>query len=118
MSGTAAVVVPVYRARLDETETISLTQCCRVLGRHGVVFVAPGGLDVAAACSTAAEAGVTPRIERFPARWFASTGTYNALMLSNDFYERFARHEHILVHQLDAFVFSDALERFCALGYD
>jgi hypothetical protein len=115
---SAAVVVPLYRPGLDATETIALTQCCRVLGRHGIVFVAPENLEAGPACSIAEEAGVSPRIERFAARWFRSTGTYNALLLSKPFYERFAGYEHILIHQLDAFVFSDALERFCALGYD
>ena len=113
-----AVVIPVHRAGLSATETIALTQCCRILGSHPIVFVSPEDLDAGAALAVAAQAGVAPRVERFPARWFGSTGTYNALMLSSDFYERLAQHEHILIHQLDAFVFSDALERFCALGYD
>ena len=118
MTAAVAVVIPLYRAGLDRTETIALTQCCRVLGRHGIVFAAPEDLDVRAACEIAAESGVAPRIERFAAAWFRSTGTYNALLLSKAFYERFSAYEHILIHQLDAFVFSDALERFCALGYD
>lgn len=118
MTASVAVVIPVHRAGLSATETIALTQCCRVLGRYGIVFVSPEELDTGAALAVAAQAGVAPRGERFPARWFRSTGTYNALMLSRDFYQRFAQHEHILIHQLDAFVFSDALERFCALGYD
>jgi hypothetical protein len=115
---TAAVVVPLYRERVDRTEAIALTQCCRVLGRHGIVFIAPEKLDIAAASAIAAAAGVEPRVERFAAGAFRSTGTYNALMLSRAFYERFTRVEYILIHQLDAFVFSDSLERFCALGYD
>jgi hypothetical protein len=57
-------------------------------------------------------------VERFEARWFRSTGTYNALLLSKTFYTRFAAYEHVLIHQLDAFVFADALDRFCALRYD
>ena len=39
-------------------------------------------------------------------------------MLSPQFYETFANFEYILIYQLDAFVFYDALEEFCALGYD
>jgi hypothetical protein len=115
---TAAVVVPLYRERLDRTEAIALTQCCRVLGRHAIVFVAPEKLDVDAARAIAGAAAVAPRIERFSASWFRSTGTYNALLLSRPFYERFAACDYILIHQLDAFVFSDALDRFCELGYD
>jgi hypothetical protein len=115
---SAAVVVPLYRASLDETERIALTQCCRVLGRHAIVFIAPEGLDIARACDVAAATGVTPRVERFDRAWFRSTETYSALLLARSFYERFAGWDFILIHQLDAFVFADALERFCALGYD
>jgi hypothetical protein len=107
-----------YRATLDETEKIAFAQCCRVLRRHPVVLFAPDGLDLSQALRVAGEAGVTPAVERFERRWFRSTGTYNALMLSRRFYERFEAYEHILVYQLYAFVFSDELDRFCALPYD
>ena len=115
---SAAVVVPLYREALDLSESIALTQCCRVLGRHGIVFVAPEALDASPAMALAAREGAAARVERFPAPYFRSSGTYNALMLAKDFYRRFTDFEYILVHQLDAFVFTDALERFCALGYD
>lgn len=115
---SAAVVVPVYRATLDETERIALAQCCRVLGRHPVVLFAPQGLDLSQALRVAGDAGITPGVERFERRWFRSTETYSALMLSRRFYERFEAYDHILVYQLDAFVFSDELDRFCALPYD
>lgn len=115
---SAAVVVPVYRAALDGTERIALAQCCSVLRRHPVVLFAPDGLDVSQALRVAAEAGAAPFVERFERRWFLSTETYSALMLSRRFYERFKAYRHILVHQLDAFVFSDELDRFCALPYD
>jgi hypothetical protein len=114
----AAVVVPLYRATLDETETIALSQCCRVLRRYDLAFVAPEGLDVSIALRIAQDAGAAARVERFDPRWFRSTGTYNALLLAKAFYRRFAAYDYILIHQLDAFVFSDELERFCALGYD
>jgi hypothetical protein len=115
---TAAVVVPLYRAELSRTDTISLTQCCRTLARHPIVLACPERLDVARALSVARAAGVEPRVERIAPDWFESTGTYNALLMSRSFFERFERHEYILVHQLDAFVFADALDAWCARGYD
>jgi hypothetical protein len=115
---SAAVVVPLYRSALDETESIALAQCCAVLRLHDLVFVAPEGLDVAPALRIARDSGAIARVERFSPAWFRSTATYNALLLARSFYERFASYDYILVHQLDAFVFSDELDRFCALGYD
>ena len=40
------------------------------------------------------------------------------MSVSPQFYEPFADFDYILIYQLDAFVFYDALEEFCALGYD
>ena len=51
-------------------------------------------------------------------RFFKSKGAYNELMLSPFFYEAFLDFDYILIYQLDAFVFYDALEYFCSLGYD
>lgn len=115
---SAAVVVPAYSATLSETDSIALRQCCAVLGRHPIVLAAPDGLDLEGIVSECGRAGVTPLVERFPAACFTSRASYNALLLSSAFFERFLRFEYILLHQLDAFVFSDQLERFCALGYD
>ncbi|HEX2829933.1 MAG TPA: DUF5672 family protein [Burkholderiales bacterium] len=115
---SALVVVPLYRESLDPAETIALTQCCRLLSRHAVAFVAPDGLDVARAKAIAEREGAAACVERFAAPYFRSSGTYNALLLSENFYRRFEAHEYILIHQLDAFAFADELDRFCALGYD
>lgn len=115
---SALVVVPLYREALDPAETIALTQCCRVLKRNAIAFAAPDTLDVSRATAIASREGAESRVERFEAAYFRSSGTYNALLLSGAFYRRFETCEYILIHQLDAFAFSDELERFCALGYD
>lgn len=115
---TAAVVVPLYREALAPTEAISLEQGCRVLAPHPFVLVCPDGLDLAQPLAVARRFGIEPRVERFARAWFESTRSYNALLMSRGFFQRFERYEHILVHQLDAFVFDDALATYCALGYD
>jgi hypothetical protein len=114
----AAVIVPVYSGVLATLEVISLAQCCRTLRAHPVVLFAPTGLDIQPAVDIARECGVEPIIERFHRKYFASTATYNVLLLTKEFYQRFAGYRYILVHQLDAFVFSDELEKFCDLEFD
>ena len=110
MSTKVAVVMPVYR-ELDELEKISLTQCRKVLGRYPIIFVAPVGKKF-----SFVEAGDT--VAEFPAENFQSTKTYSRLMLSPQFYATFADFDYILIYQTDAFVFYNALEDFCSLGYD
>jgi hypothetical protein len=110
----AAVVVPVWRPTLTADEAFSLRRCLSVLRAHAVTLVAPEGL----ATGALAPAGAAPAIERFAPEYFAGIGGYNRLMLSSDFYRRFASFDYVLVHQLDAFVFEDRLADWCARGYD
>ena len=111
MATKAAVVIPVYKAELNELEKISLTQCRRVLGKYPIIFVAPAGANF----SYFAQGNA---VAYFPPQFFQSVKTYNYLMMSPGFYDVFKDFDYILIYQLDAFVFHDALENFCALGYD
>ena len=111
MSTKVAVVIPVYREELTDLEKISLTQCKKVLGRYPLIFVAPEGKNFS--YFTAGDA-----VANFPAEYFQSTQTYSQLMISPQFYETFRDFDYMLIYQLDAFVFYDALEEFCSLGYD
>lgn len=113
MKDNVAVVVPVYKAQLSETEEVSLRQLQRVLGHYPRYFMAQQALDF--------DYGMLSdgfHIERFPDMFFHNTSGYSCLMLSQAFYERFASFEYVLIYQLDAFVFSDQLDTFCRLGYD
>ena len=111
MSSTkVAIVIPVYR-ELNELEKISLERCREILGRYQIVFVAPEGKIF-----SYFESG--DMVAHFPAEYFRSVQTYSTLLLTPQFYETFLDFDYILIYQLDAFVFYDALEEFCALGYD
>ena len=107
----AAVVIPIYKAELNPLEEISLAQCRKVLGRYPLIFVAPEGKNFSYVAPNES-------VVQFPPQHFQSVASYSRLMLSPDFYETFADFDYILIHQLDAFVFYDALEIFCRLGYD
>ena len=106
-----AVVIPTYKEELTPLEKISLAQCRKVLGRYPLIFFAPEGKIF-----SYFEPG--DMIAHFPPQYFRSVETYCKLMLSPNFYETFKDFEYILIYQLDAFVFYDALEEFCSLGYD
>lgn len=108
-----AVVVPAYRETLAKHEEISLRQMRKVLGDYDCFFVAPKGLNVnyEPCCQ-----GM--RVLYFAKECFQSTVTYSRLLLSPNFYACFEAYEYILIHQMDAFVFRDRLQEFCALDYD
>jgi hypothetical protein len=110
----AAVVVPVWRPALTADEALSLRRCLSILRAHAVTLIAPEGLPMEALPLS----GAAPAIERFAPEFFAGIHGYNRLMLSADFYRRFAGYDYILMYQLDAFVFEDGLADWCARGYD
>ena len=101
-----AVVIPAYKSELTELEKISLKQVRRVLENYPQIFFAPEKFSYCDHTLT------------FERQYFDSVQSYCRLMMSPHFYEAFSDYEYILVYQLDAFVFYDALEDFCRLGYD
>jgi hypothetical protein len=113
--GEAAVVVPVYRGTLDEQEILSLRQCVDVLGEHPLVLLGPRDLDLGAYPLDPEE---IDQVLRFDGDWFASRDSYSRLMLQPDLYDALRRFRYVLIHQLDAFVFSDELCAWCDRGYD
>lgn len=113
MQQEVVVVIPVYQQELKWYEQISLNRCLEVLGRYPIVFLCPDGLFFDYD-STSRD---IPRVS-FPKSYFTDVKNYNRLMLSEYFYKRFYDYKKILIYQLDAFVFSDRLQEFCALDYD
>jgi len=112
------VVIPVYKNKLSQGEQISLRQCCQVLAKHPICLVTHDGLDSTEYERIANENGVRLLRENFDAHYFSGIPGYNALMMSKDFYRRFADYDYMLVHQLDAYVFRDELDLWCNKGYD
>jgi hypothetical protein len=106
---TFAVVIPVYRAHLSNEERLSLRHLEHFLPEVDRILVMPDTLDFG-------RDGY--RESRFAAAFFDGVAAYNRLMLSRDFYERFAHYDFILIHQLDAIIFSSDVERFLRMGVD
>jgi len=108
------VVIPVYKKFLTKTEEESFKQCLNVLKNHPIYLAKPASLDIDEITQNYEQL----KIESFGDDFFIGIDGYNRLMLSEQFYSRFNDYEYILLYQLDAFVFSDQLVKWCALGYD
>lgn len=109
------VVIPVYKKDLTPAESLSLVNCLRVLRRRRICLVCPEDLDTQEYDRIA---GRTLDKEVFASHYFKGLSGYNDLMTSNEFYRRFSDFEFMLVHQLDAWVFRDALADWCGRGID
>lgn len=114
MEHLVKVVIPIYRNYFGELEEKSFLQCMNVLKDFPIVLVQPEGLDN----SFITDKFPQVQTENFPKKYFENISGYNELLLSASFYERFSDAEFILIYQLDAFVFKNALEEWCKKGYD
>ncbi|MFN8356515.1 MAG: DUF5672 family protein [Spirosomataceae bacterium] len=111
---SVAVVIPIYRSTLTPHEQISLQQCLKVLAQYPIVVVKPVSLELIG------WQPYLPVIQQIslPDYYFEGIAGYNKMMLSATFYQQFSQFDYILIHQLDAFVFSDQLQNWCQKGYD
>ena len=114
------VAIPVYKPfdRLEAYEIASFRRACAVLGGHAIALFGPDNLNVDAYLGEAERHTLRPSYERFESSFFSDINGYSALMLSRSFYERFQAHTHMLVYQLDSYVFKDQLVEWCERGYD
>ncbi len=105
-----AVVTPIYKAVLNDSERFALQHGYAVLSAYEKIFVSPVNLEY--------QDTVRPdKVIRFPQHYFKNIAGYNRLMLSAHFYSQFMEYEYILVFQPDAFIFRDELIQWCAKGY-
>lgn len=114
MDQQVIIIIPVFKSTPDESELISYEQCLKILGRYPIALVVPKGLDTRYYKDLHDEL----KIEEFDRTFFRSTGTYNHLLLSSEFYRRFKTYNYMLIHQLDAYVFRDELMQWCDKDYD
>lgn len=108
------IVIPIYRSLLSEYEAISLKQAFTILGDYPIVIIKPESLDL----SSVQEAYPSAELMPLNDSYFTSISSYNRLMLSTEFYQKFSDAEYILIYQLDAYVFKNTLQEWCNKGYD
>jgi hypothetical protein len=111
---SVAVIIPIYKSELSFLEKKSLTQTCSVLFNYDIIVIKPKNLQL----NHLQEGFPLIKFQSFNDSFFVSKRSYNRLMLSSDFYERFLDYEYILICQLDAYVFKDELVEWCNKGYD
>jgi len=110
-----AVVVTFVWTDMSLKERSALNQGLKVLGHHPFVIVHPEGYPVDFLLRDD-----MPNLTHLalPNENFTSVMSYNAMMLTPQFYQHFQQYEYMLIYQTDAWVFSDQLEYWCDKGYD
>jgi hypothetical protein len=109
-SKTVAIVVPVSnRPELTADEQTSLRHLLHFLGGYDKFLIAPRGLKVQ-----------LPGFEtrHFSRKFFGSARAHGRLMYRPGFFKEFEDYKYILIHHLDALVFSDQLMEWCGTDVD
>jgi Protein of unknown function (DUF5672) len=114
MKPSTVVVIPIYQHVLTPLEQRSLDHSLAWLEGREVCFIGPDHLDA----RYYAERYPGVPLIRFADPYFASIKGYNLLMLSPDFYQRFADHTFMLVLQTDAVLLRDELDFWAGQPYD
>ena len=114
------VSIPVYKpfAELERTEVVSFERALKILGGYPIRLFGPANLDIRAYAAKASAVSGDVRYIGFPSGYFADIDGYSRLMLSADYYRKHEDFSHLLLYQLDAYVFADELETWCLSGYD
>ena len=109
-----AILVPLYKEDMDPLEHYSLAHSLKVLAGRDIVFIGPQRLNMETSMQ---RFGAYPCMA-FDDAYFTSIEGYNRLLLSPDFYQRFADYEYVLVLQTDAIVLRDELDYWCKQPFD
>ena len=110
--------IPLYSNTASTLELFSFVQCCKILGHYPFSIITFKELDVKLFTDKLKEYNVRYDIKYFDPSFFKDVNGYNRLMVSCVFYDAFSAYKYLLIYQLDAFVFSDQLSRWCAKDYD
>lgn len=111
-----AVVIPVYTLELSTFELISFKRTLSTLEAHPIFLLVPRSracLVEHFLCNILNGRDANVRFHLVCDRWLDSISSYNHLMLTPEFYEFYKDFSHLLIVQLDAYVFRDELTYWC-----
>lgn len=108
------VVIPVHQETPAELELQSLRQCSIVFKGREITILGPKGMDFYQYTHVAPDINIMS----IDPVWFSSIKMYNELKKSRFFYGLFSDYEFLLTYELDAWVFKDELDFWCAKGFD
>ncbi|MFN7229205.1 MAG: DUF5672 family protein [Synechococcaceae cyanobacterium] len=104
-----AVLIPIYKLPLEDSEMISFQQLRYHLSCYERIIIAPESLDIKT---------LNLPTCRFNDQFFTSVESYSRLLLEEFFYECFSNYDYILIYQLDSLIFSSNLDSWCESGWD
>lgn len=110
------MVIPLYKLELSSLEWASFASVTAVLGQHQLAILAPQRFAPVLNDWLAARLDLTSlnlQLHLVDDRWLADVPAYNHLLLTPWFYDHYQGYSHLLIAQLDSYVFRDELISWC-----
>ena len=114
MIDSLAIVIPIYKQRLNLLEQFSLDYLLTIAIGRKLFFVAPRSVNT----DYYRQRYSTIQYSFHDDHFFSSIAGYNKLLIDKRFYEAFSSFKYILIHQTDALLLKDNLDDWSDLGYD
>lgn len=110
------IVIPHYTETLNPIEEMCLKRINTLYKDSDVQIY----LVYPTSINTSAYKEICPKLKFVPLddKYFKSTETYSELCMSHYLYDVFSQYEYMLLCQLDAFMVSSDIEKYCDMGYD
>lgn len=108
------VLISFYKSTLSVNEILSLKRCASILGKHDLILFGPNDVDL----SLYLKYAVGAKTHLVPSHLLKGADNYSKYLLSEDFYDNFKKYDHILIYQLDCYVFRDDLKHWGSQNYD
>jgi hypothetical protein len=112
MSANTCIVTPHQGPPFNDVALLSFRRSAEVLSNHRWIFAVPHGTDMGPFRE------ILPHAEAryFPAEFFSSKRSAQWFYMHPEFFDAFADFDHILIHQLDVYVFEDQLLHWVGLA--
>jgi len=109
-----AIVIPVYKSNLNHYEFASISRTFLTLGSYKIFILVPSLLanDIDHFIKNKLP-GALYSLHIVEDHWLDCVASYNHLMLTPQFYNYYNNFTHILIAQLDSYVFNDQLIYWC-----
>ncbi len=108
------VVIPAHACSLTVNERVAFRRALDCFKNHPVFLLVPDGLKL----DSFYEQGSNFKPVFINPKFLNSLSAYNHLKCSSFFYKTFLDYSHILTYELDAYVFRDELNYWCAQPFD
>lgn len=111
-----AILIPIYKRKPEDMEIYALKRIAKIFCGKTIFFIAPTQLQ----SSWYEDNFESIPIEIFDDEYFQSLNSYNKLLLSATFYERWQLlgFDSVLICQPDVYLVSDGLEEYLNAPYD